>query len=352
MAKKKQEEAAEVDPMDEIIQRDYDLMSGSQRAAVLMLLLGEQQAAEIVQFLNPKEVSAVGTAMVDVSDLSQDLVNKVLDDFILTIKKQTNLGLGTADYVKNVLKRALGEDKAATVLGKIMPASTSKGLEILQWMDARSIAEIIESEHPQISAIILSVLEADTAAQVLSLLPENQTAKIIERVATLDSVQPAAMQELEGIMTRQFTKTSAKSSSIGGVETAATIMNYVTTDLSNEVMDSMNATNEDLATKIQDQMFTFDNLATVDNKGIQRLLAAVNTEVLMAAIRGANEVTKNNFLDNMSERARLLFLDDMEDKGPIRIAEVESAQRDIIRIAKKMSDDGEIVLVGKGDDFV
>jgi flagellar motor switch protein FliG len=352
MAKKKQEEAAEVDPMDEIIQRDYDLMSGSQRAAVLMLLLGEQQAAEIVQFLNPKEVSAVGTAMVDVSDLSQDLVNKVLDDFILTIKKQTNLGLGTADYVKNVLKRALGEDKAATVLGKIMPASTSKGLEILQWMDARSIAEIIESEHPQISAIILSVLEADTAAQVLSLLPENQTAKIIERVATLDSVQPAAMQELEGIMTRQFTKTSAKSSSIGGVETAATIMNFVTTDLSNEVMDSMNATNEDLATKIQDQMFTFDNLATVDNKGIQRLLAAVNTEVLMAAIRGANEVTKNNFLDNMSERARLLFLDDMEDKGPIRIAEVESAQRDIIRIAKKMSDDGEIVLVGKGDDFV
>jgi len=352
MAKKKQEEAAEVDPMDEIIQRDYDLMSGSQRAAVLMLLLGEQQAAEIVQFLNPKEVSAVGTAMVDVSDLSQDLVNKVLDDFILTIKKQTNLGLGTADYVKNVLKRALGEDKAATVLGKIMPASTSKGLEILQWMDARSIAEIIESEHPQISAIILSVLEADTAAQVLSLLPENQTAKIIERVATLDSVQPAAMQELEGIMTRQFTKTSAKSSSIGGVETAATIMNYVTTDLSNDVMDSMNATNEDLATKIQDQMFTFDNLATVDNKGIQRLLAAVNTEVLMAAIRGANEVTKNNFLDNMSERARLLFLDDMEDKGPIRIAEVESAQRDIIRIAKKMSDDGEIVLVGKGDDFV
>ena len=352
MAKKKQEEAAEVDPMDEIIQRDYDLMSGSQRAAVLMLLLGEQQAAEIVQFLNPKEVSAVGTAMVDVSDLSQDLVNKVLDDFILTIKKQTNLGLGTADYVKNVLKRALGEDKAATVLGKIMPASTSKGLEILQWMDARSIAESIESEHPQISAIILSVLEADTAAQVLSLLPENQTAKIIERVATLDSVQPAAMQELEGIMTRQFTKTSAKSSSIGGVETAATIMNFVTTDLSNEVMDSMNATNEDLATKIQDQMFTFDNLATVDNKGIQRLLAAVNTEVLMAAIRGANEVTKNNFLDNMSERARLLFLDDMEDKGPIRIAEVESAQRDIIRIAKKMSDDGEIVLVGKGDDFV
>lgn len=352
MAKKKQQEAVEINPMDELIQKDYQMMSGSQRAAVLMLLLGEQQAAEIVQFLNPKEVSAVGTAMVDVSDLSQDLVNKVLDEFILTIKKQTNLGLGTADYVKNVLKRALGDDKAATVLGKIMPASTSKGLEILQWMDARSIAEIIESEHPQISAIILSVLEGDTAAQVLGLLPEEQCAEIVRRVATLDSVQPAAMKELEGIMTRQFTNTSAKSSSLGGIETAATIMNFVNSDLSNEVMDSMTETNEALATKIQDKMFTFDNLATVDNKGIQKLLSTVSNEVLMAALRGADDVTKDNFLNNMSERARLLFLDDMEDKGPIRIAEVEAAQRDIIRIAKKLSDDGEIVLVGKGDDFV
>ena len=352
MAKKKQQEAVQLDPMDELIQKDYLMMSGSQRAAVLMLLLGEQQAAEIVQFLNPKEVSAVGAAMVDVSDLSQDLVNKVLDEFIITLKKQTNLGLGTADYVKNVLKRALGDDKAATVLGKIMPASTSKGLEILQWMDARSIAEIIESEHPQISAIILSVLEGDMAAQVLGLLPEDKCAEIVRRVATLDSVQPAAMAELEGIMTRQFTNTSAKSSSLGGIETAATIMNFVNSDLSNEVMDSMTASNEALATKIQDKMFTFDNLATVDSKGIQKLLSTVGSDVLMAAIRGADDVTKDNFLNNMSERARLLFLDDMEDKGPIRIAEVEAAQRNIIRIAKKLSDDGEIVLVGKGDDFV
>ena len=160
------------------------------------------------------------------------------------------------------------------------------------------------------------------------------------------------MAELEGIMTRQFTNTSAKSSSLGGIETAATIMNFVNSDLSNEVMDSMTASNEALATKIQDKMFTFDNLATVDSKGIQKLLSTVGSDVLMAAIRGADDVTKDNFLNNMSERARLLFLDDMEDKGPIRIAEVEAAQRNIIRIAKKLSDDGEIVLVGKGDDFV
>jgi len=219
-------------------------------------------------------------------------------------------------------------------------------------MDARSIAEIIESEHPQISAIILSVLEGDMAAQVLGLLPEDKCAEIVRRVATLDSVQPAAMAELEGIMTRQFTNTSAKSSSLGGIETAATIMNFVNSDLSNEVMDSMTASNDALATKIQDKMFTFDNLATVDSKGIQKLLSTVGSDVLMAAIRGADDVTKDNFLNNMSERARLLFLDDMEDKGPIRIAEVEAAQRNIIRIAKKLSDDGEIVLVGKGDDFV
>ncbi|MDE0746908.1 MAG: flagellar motor switch protein FliG [Porticoccaceae bacterium] len=349
---KKQQQAVELNPQEEAIQNDYLMMSGSQRAAVIMLLLGEQQAADIIQFLGPKEVSNVGTSMVAVSDLSQGLVNKVLDEFILTIQNQTNLGLGTADYVQKVLNRALGEEKAATVLGKIMPATSSKGLEILQWMDARSIAEIISDEHPQISAIILSVLEGDVAAQVLGFLPEEQRSPIMQRVATLDAIQPAAMKELEGIMTQQFANTSAQSSNFGGIETAATIMNFAKAEVVTEVMDAMNQSNENLATQIQDKMLTFDNLAEVDNKGIQKLLSAAGSEMLMAALRGADDATKENFLSNMSERARLLFLDDMEAKGPIRIAEVEAAQKNIMRIARKLADDGEIVLVGKGDDFV
>jgi flagellar motor switch protein FliG len=349
---KKQKDAIEIDPQQEEIEQQYKTMTGSQRAAVIMLLLGEQHAANIIKFLEPKEVSVVGASMVDVSDLSQGLVNKVLDDFIEILGLQTNLGLGTADYVQKVIKRALGDEKAATVLGKIMPSSSSKGLEILHWMDARSIAEIISDEHPQISAIILSVLEADVAAQVLGFLPEQQRSEIVQRVATLEAIQPAAMRELEGLLTQQFSNTSAQSANFGGVETAATIMNFASAEVVSEVMDAMALKDENLATQIQDKMLTFDNLAEVDNKGIQKLLAATGNEVLMAAIRGADEATKENFLSNMSERARLLFLDDLEAKGPIRISEVEAAQKNIMRIARKLADDGEIVLVGKGDDFV
>ena len=349
---KKQQAAIEIDPQQEEIEQQYKTMTGSQRAAIIMLLLGEQHAANIIKYLEPKEVSVVGASMVDVSDLSQGLVNKVLDDFIETLGLQTNLGLGTADYVQKVIKRALGDEKAATVLGKIMPPSSSKGLEILHWMDARSIAEIISDEHPQISAIILSVLEADVAAQVLGFLPEQQRSEIVQRVATLEAIQPAAMRELEGLLTQQFSNTSAQSANFGGVEAAATIMNFANAEVVSEIMDTMTLKDENLATQIQDKMLTFDNLAEVDNKGIQKLLAATGNEVLMAAIRGADEGTKENFLSNMSERARLLFLDDMEAKGPIRIAEVEAAQKNIMRIARKLADDGEIVLVGKGDDFV
>lgn len=341
-----------IDPQQEAIDQAYTTMTGSQRAAVIMLLLGEDHASTVVQFLEPKEVSTIGGSMVDVSSLSQGLVNKVLDEFINTLEDQTNLGLGNAAYVQNVLKRALGDEKAATVLRKIMPPSSSKGLEILQWMDAASIAEIISAEHPQIAAIILSVLEPDVAAQVLGSLPEEKHVEIVHRVATMDAIQPAAMKELEGIMTQQFANTSAQSASVGGIEAAATILNFTNADVVADVMDNLTINAETVATQIQDKMLTFDNLADVDNKGIQKLLSAAGNDVLMAAIRGADDATKDNFLNNMSERARLLFLDDMEAKGPIRIAEVEAAQKNILRIARQLADDGEIVLLGKGNDFV
>jgi flagellar motor switch protein FliG len=200
----------------ERLQKELSEMSGTKRAAVLMLLLGEQQAAEIIRFLNPKEVQALGGAMVSVADLSQEAVNSVLDEFVLTIKKQTSLGLGTTDYVEKVLKRALGEDKAASVLGRILPGQSSKGLDILSWMDARSIAEMIRGEHPQVSAIILSVLENPVAADVLAYLPPESRAEIIQRVASLEVVQPSAMEELEAIMKKQFSNnSSAQSSSFG-----------------------------------------------------------------------------------------------------------------------------------------
>ncbi len=351
MAEEKQLTAAEIEAQENLA-REMAEMTGTQRAAVLMLLLGEQQAAEIIRFLNPKEVQALGAAMVSVADLSQEAVNTVLDEFVATIKKQTSLGLGTTDYVEKVLKRALGDDKAASVLGRIMPGQGSKGLDILSWMDARAIADMIRGEHPQVTAIILSVLENSVAADVLNYLPADSRSEIIQRVASLETVQPLAMEELEAIMKKQFSNnSSAQSSSFGGIKAAAKIMNFTKTELEASVMGGLAELDADLMQKIQDNMFTFENLVGVDNRGIQVLMRNVEPDLLMIALKGANDGVKDKFFGNMSERARGMFRDDMEAKGPLRIADVEEAQKSIMRIARKLSDAGELVL-GGGEDFV
>ena len=344
---------AEPVPMSEELRDELSRLTSTDRSAVIMLLLGEQQAADIIRFLNPREVQALGSAMVGVADLSQEAVNIVLDDFVVTIKQQTSLGLGTGDYVEKVLNRALGEDKAATVLGRIMPGSSSKGLEILRWMDARSIGDMIHEEHPQVVAIILSVLEYDVAADVLNFLPKDNRAEIMQRVASLETVQPSAMDELEGIMKQQFSSSSsAKSSSFGGVATAAKIMNFTKVDLETAIMSGVSGLDEELALKIQDSMFTFDNLSGVDNRSVQVLMRNIEQDMLMTALKGADEIVKEKFLGNMSQRAKVMFLDDMEAKGPIRITDVEDAQKSIMRLARKLSDSGDLVLAGRGDDFV
>jgi len=339
--------------MTEELRQELDELTNTQRAAVLMLLLGEQQASEIIRFMNPREVQALGAAMVSVADLSQEAVNVVLDDFVATLKKQTSLGLGTGDYVEKVLKRALGDDKAASVLSRIMPGQGSKGLEILKWMDARSIADMIRNEHPQVVAIILSVLEYDVAADVLNYLPAESRPEIIQRIAKLETVQPSAMEELEAIMKKQFaSNSSAKSSSFGGVKAAAKIMNFVKVELEGSIMKGLSDIDEDLTLRIQDNMFTFENLVSVDNRGIQTLMRAVEPDLLMIALKGAPDFVKQKFFDNMSSRARVMFIDDMEAKGPLRLTEVEEAQKKVMRLARKLSEAGELVLAGSGDDFV
>lgn len=339
--------------MTEELQKELAELTSTQRAAVLMLLLGEQQASEIIRFMNPKEVQALGAAMVSVADLSQEAVNVVLDEFVFTLKKQTSLGLGTGDYVEKVFKRALGDDKAASVLSRIMPGQGSKGLDILKWMDARSIADMIRGEHPQVIAIILSVLEYDVAADVMTFLPPDARPEILQRVASLETVQPSAMEELEAIMMKQFaSNSSAKSSSFGGIKAAAKIMNFVKVDMESSIMSGLGQLDPDLLMKIQDNMFVFDNLVGVDNRGIQVLMRNVEPDMLMTALKGAPDFVKDKFFDNMSARARVMFIDDMEAKGPLRITDVEEAQKQVIRIARKLSDAGEMMLAGRGDDFV
>jgi flagellar motor switch protein FliG len=345
---------AELPDLDgnDALQAELEALSTTQRAAVLMLLLGEDQAASIIRYMDPKEVQALGAAMVSVGDISQEAVNEVLDDFISTFKKQTSLGLGTSDYVESVLRAALGEDKAASVLGRINPTSASKGLEILRWMDARAIAEMVQGEHPQVVAIILSVLENAVAADVLSFLPPEARPEIVERVARLETVQPAAMEELEAIMRKQFaSRSSSASSNFGGVKAAAKIMNLTKVDMESVIMRGVDSLDADLAQAIQDNMLTFADLGSVDNRAIQTLLRNIEPDLLMVALKGADEIVRDKFMSNMSERARAVFLDDMEAKGPMRLSDVEDAQKKIMRQARKLSEAGELMLAA-GDDFV
>ncbi|NRP28679.1 Flagellar motor switch protein FliG [Marinobacterium sp. xm-d-420] len=335
------------------LEEELRLLSPTQKTALLMMLLGEDEAANILTHLEPREVQHLGAAMVSVSEISQEAVSAVLDEFIATIKHQTSLGFGTSDYVENVLVKALGEDKASSVMGRIMPRKSSSGLEILRWMDARSISEMIRNEHPQIIAIILAFLDYSLAADVLNYLAPDIRAEVIMRVANLETIQPEALDELEIIMKQQFANNSAvKSSSVGGVKAAAKIMNYTKADLETAVMGTLEDVDGDLAQRIQDNMFVFDNLADVDNKSIQVLMRNIEPDQLMTALKGADEEVKDKFLENMSKRAAEMFLDDMEAKGPIRITEAEEAQKQILRKARKLSDAGELMLSGRGDDFV
>jgi flagellar motor switch protein FliG len=317
-----------------------------------MMVLGEEEAANVIGHLPPREVQHLGAAMVSVANVSQGAVDMVLDEFVGTMKEQTNLSMGTSDYVQRVFNKALGEDKASSVLNRIIPTRASNGLDILNWMDARSIAEMIRGEHPQIISIIVSFLEHEVAADVLHYLPEDLRADIIMRVAQLETIQPEALEELETIMQKQFTSNSAvKSSNVGGVNQAAKIMNFTKSDMETQIMGNLMERDEDLTGRIQDNMFVFDNLSGVDARSIQVLIRNIETDLLMVALKGADDLVKDTFLDNMSKRAGILFLDDMEAKGPMRISEVEEAQKDILRTARRLSDAGEMML-GGGADFV
>jgi flagellar motor switch protein FliG len=246
----------------------------------------------------------------------------------------------------------LGEDKAASVLNRIIPTGASRGLDILYWMDARSIAEMVSGEHPQIISIIVSFLEHQLAADVLHFLPQELRPEIIMRVAQLETIQPEALEELEVIMKKQFSSNSSvKSSNVGGVSQAAKIMNFTKSDMETQIMGSLMERDEDLTDRIQDNMFVFDNLEGVDARSLQVIIRNIESDVLMVALKGADDLVKDKFLENMSKRAGELFLDDMEAKGPMRISEVEAAQKDILRTARRLADAGEIML-GSGADFV
>ena len=326
-------------------------LSGTQKSAILMMLLGEDEAAAVLQNLSPREVQHLGTAMYSVTGVDQNTVNAVLDEFLETIKKQTGLGLGAGQYIENVLTKALGEDKAQSVLGRITPASSESQIDILDWMDARAISELIIDEHPQIKALIISYLEFSLAADVLTLLPSEIQPDVVRRIATLETVEPGAIKELERVMKAKFAaNTSLRASQIGGVKAAAKIMNFTKTDMENRILNAIKKEDRDLMAEIQDNMFVFENLGGSDDRSLQTLLRSVDQDVLVVAMKGADAQLQEKLLSCMSTRAAANLRDEMEALGPVRLTEVQEAQKQIINVARKLSDDGTIVLAGRGGE--
>ena len=329
-------------------------LSGTDRAALLLLALGEDKAAAVLKHMGPKEVQKVGSAMATMTNVGRDQLVTVLDEFNSRVLDQTALGVGAEDYIRKAMVEALGEEKASGLMDRILLGSSSKGLEALKWMDARAVAEMIKQEHPQIQAIVLSYLDNDHAAAVLGFFPQNTRHDVLLRIATLDGVQPSALQELDQILESQFSgNQSMQSSSVGGVKAAANILNFVDSAIESEVMESIKEVDEDIGQQIQDLMFVFDNLIDVDDRGIQALLREVASETLILALKGADEELKEKIFKNMSKRAAEMMRDDLENKGPVRLSEVEGAQKEILSIARRMADSGDIMLGGKGaEEFV
>lgn len=328
-----------------------DDIDPAERAGILLMSLGEEDAAEVLKHMGPKEVQRIGTAMASLANVTRDRVENVLSGFVDSVRDQTSLGVGTESYIRNMLVSALGEDKAGSLVDRILMGGSTTGLDTLKWMDSRSVSDLIRYEHPQIQAIVVAYLDPDQAAEVLQMLDEKVRLDIVLRIASIESIQPQALQELNDILEKQFASTTSnQKASMGGVKCAADIMNFLDTSSESQLIELIKEQDEDLAQTMQDMMFVFGNLQDVDDRGIQALLREVTSETLILALKGADEAIKEKIFGNMSSRAADLLRDDLEAKGPVRVSEVEGAQKEIIAIARRMAEAGEIVLGGKGGE--
>ena len=327
--------------------------TGTERAAILLLTLGEQEAAQVLRHMGAKEVQRIGIAMAKLSNVSREEVQGVISDFSSAVESQTSVGVGAEDFLRKVLVDALGQEKAASIIDRISIGRSTKGLEALKWMDARAVAELIRLEHPQIIAIVLAYLEPDQSAEILTCLPANMRSDIMVRIATLDGVQPSALSELDDIMEKTFAgKGTARTSALGGAKAAANIINNLEPSQESVIMDQIVQTDEQLGSRIQDLIFVFDNLLELDDRSMQELLRQVASDRLLLAMKGCEDAMKEKIFKNMSQRAADMLKDDMEAKGPVRISEVEAAQKEILAAARKLAEAGTINLGGKGEEYV
>jgi len=316
-----------------------------------MLALGANEAAEVMKFLGPREVQKLGAAMSTMKAIQSEELVSVLSEFRSETEKNTSLGLDSDEYIRDVLTKALGDDKASSLLNRILGTRDSSGIESLKWMDAQSVADLVRNEHPQIIATILVHLERDQASEVLNHFTERLRNDCVLRIATLDGVQPAALRELNEVLTKLLTgNENLKKKPMGGIRAAAEILNFFNGENEISVMANLKGYDNDMAQKIMDEMFVFDNIMDIEDRGIQLLLREVQSETLIVALKGATPELREKFFKNMSQRAGEMMREDLESKGPVRLSEVEINQKEILVIVRRLADEGQLTIGGNAED--
>ena len=324
---------------------------GLNKAAILLISLGEEAAGEVFKHLSPKEVQKLGETIARMRAISRDKVDEIVAQFSEDAAAQSLLVSDTGNYVRSVLKRALGDDKASLLIDRILQGGDVSGIESLKWMDPLSVAELLRNEHPRIVAAILVHLDAEQCAAVLMQLSDRQRAEIMLRVATLEGIQPTALKDLNEVLYKVLAGgDKVRKSSLGGVKTAAEIINLLGSGVDASVLESIRSYDADLAQKIMDKMFVFEDIGKLDSRSIQTVLREVASETLIVALKAASNEMKETILSNMSSRAAEALREDLEARGPMRLSEVEAQQREIIKIVRRLAEEGQIVLGGGADD--
>ena len=317
----------------------------------MLMSLGEVEAAEVFKHLSPKEVQKLGEAIAKTKAVSRERVDRVVEKFTEIAASQSLLVADSSDYVRSVLRRALGDDKATLLIDRILQGGDVSGIESLKWMDSLSVAELLRNEHPQIVAAILVHLDFDQAAEILKLLTERQRNEVMLRIATMEGIQPTALKDLNEVLFQVLSGTDkVRKSSLGGIKTAAEMINLLGANIEGTVVESIRGHDPDLAQRIMDKMFVFDDLIKLDNKAIQMVLKEVASDTLISALKGANPELKEKILGNMSSRAAETLREDLESRGPMRLSEVEAQQKEILKTVRRLADEGQIVVGGGGAD--
>jgi flagellar motor switch protein FliG len=326
---------------------------GVQKSAILLMSLGEDDAAEVFKHLEPREVQKIGAAMATLKAMTRDDITEVLGEFCTTASEKSSLGMDSTEYIRGVLKKALGDDRATNLIDRILQGGDTSGIEGLKWMDSNAVAELIKNEHPQIVATILVHLDRDQASEILMHFTERLRQDALLRIATLDGIQPTALRELNEVLTKLLSGTdNIKKAPMGGARTAAEMLNFMPATLENSVIEGVKTFDAELAQKILDEMFTWDNVMALDDRAIQALLREVPSESLILALKGSTQEFRDKVYKNMSTRASVTLKEDLEAKGMVRLSEVEAQQKEIVKIVRRLGEQGDIVIAGSDETLV